>query len=85
MSRSACVYDISVLGFQTCSYLLTMVTEGCLKKGTGGNKLTDLIIKHLFIYEKSNQTKTTALEVMMFMECAWHYHHQCAILDQEPG
>lgn len=28
-----------------------MVKEECLKKGTGGNKLTDLIITHLFIYE----------------------------------
>lgn len=36
-----------------------MVTEECLKKGTGGNKLTDLIIKDLFIYE--NQTKQKQL------------------------
>lgn len=32
---------------------LTTVTEE-INNGTGGNKLKDLIIKHLFIYEKSN-------------------------------
>lgn len=57
VSRSGCANYISLLGFETRSYLIpstTMVTEECLKKGMGGNKLTDLIIKHWFIYEKSN-------------------------------